>query len=476
MPPLTDDDLYAFGPFLLDPRARQLTRDGEIVPVPTRYFDVLLLLVTQPGQTHTKRALTDAGWKDQVVGDHSVEQALFMLRHTLILPSGESCLQTHPRRGYRFIAEVTRIKRRPSEESLDAIMLAHRAWIEGRAALHTLDSCAIVQARSVFERVVEQMPLQATAHVGLANACALQFEMTRTDAEPDVEAIKKALQHALEARQLNPQYGEAWATLGFVLERVGRRDDALAAARQSIVLEPDNWRHHLRLSAASWGEERLREARLTLQLLPGLPMAHWLAASVLVARGLLTPAEDELRLALDAREDEGRASPFGRVAVHWLLGLLLLARDARSEALDAFQRELDEEYCGHLYSKEVAANTWYAIGAARHHAGNSAGANKAFLECVRRVPTHLLARAAMGEPPPPMAQPGVEGALARAIYLCRESGGTTCQSALADFEVAFAGTAAGNAGWLLTMEPMLANRFDADTRRALIGKIRSRAA
>jgi len=49
-------------------------------------------------------------------------------------------------------------------------MDAHRSWIGGRAALETLDGDAIVRARGAFERVVAQMPAQATAHVGPANA------------------------------------------------------------------------------------------------------------------------------------------------------------------------------------------------------------------------------------------------------------------------------------------------------------------
>ncbi len=176
------------------------------------------------------------------------------------------------------MANVSRVERRESDEALDAVLETHRAWIDGRAALETLEGGAIV--RAAFERVVGQMPEQAPAQVGLANACALQFEMTRTDSHPDVAALTLALEHALEARRLDPTYGEAWATLGFVLERVGRREDALAAVRQAIALEPDHWRHHLRLSAASWGEERLREARCTLALLPGPAARRSSAASI----------------------------------------------------------------------------------------------------------------------------------------------------------------------------------------------------
>ena len=133
-----------------------------------------------------------------------------------------------------------------------------------------------VRARGVFEGVLRSAPDQASAHVGLANACIMQFEMTRADESPDMATLALAAQHAREACRLGQDYGEAWATLGFVLDRTGHHTDALAASRRAVTLEADNWRHHLRLAYVSWGEERLREARRTLALLPGFPLAHWL--------------------------------------------------------------------------------------------------------------------------------------------------------------------------------------------------------
>ena len=35
---------------------------------------------------------------------------------------------------------------------------------------------------------------------------------------------------------------------------------AIAAARRAVMLEPDNWRHHLRVAFVSWGEQRLGSA------------------------------------------------------------------------------------------------------------------------------------------------------------------------------------------------------------------------
>ena len=124
---------------------------------------------------------------------------------------------------------------------------------------------------TVFEDALRSAPEYASAHVGLANACVMQFEMTRADPAPDVAALALAAHHAREACRLDPQSGEAWATLGFVLDRTGDRLDARAAATRAVTLEPDNWRHHFRLSYVSWGEERLRAAHQTLDAAAGFP-------------------------------------------------------------------------------------------------------------------------------------------------------------------------------------------------------------
>jgi hypothetical protein len=74
----------------------------------------------------------------------------------------------------------------------------------------------IAQARVTFDRLLAKHPHDATFHVGLANACALEFDARRADARPDVDSLQFAVTHAREACRLSPSYGEAWATLGFV--------------------------------------------------------------------------------------------------------------------------------------------------------------------------------------------------------------------------------------------------------------------
>jgi DNA-binding winged helix-turn-helix (wHTH) protein len=252
---------YQFDAFELDPAARRLTRAGAPVTLADRHLDVLHHLLVHCGALVTKDSLITAGWGDVAVTDNSLEQAVSSLRRTLgPRPDGTPYIDTVPRRGYRFTATVTRMTPRATDASLDALLAPHRAWVEGRAALESLESGQIVKARRAFQEAVAMMPEQAAGHVGLANACAMQFEMTRADSEPDTAALDTAATHAREACRLEPQSAEAWATLGFVLSRTPAAVDSVAALKRAVALEPDNWRHHFRLAYATWGGDVGRRA------------------------------------------------------------------------------------------------------------------------------------------------------------------------------------------------------------------------
>lgn len=477
---------YSFGEFELDPQARQLQRAGAAVPIPERHFDVLHLLVSKAPAVLTKDALVAAAWGDVAVTDNSLEQAVSALRRSLgPPPDGRPFIETVPRRGYRFARAVVRSVARATDASLDALLAPHRAWIEGRGALETLEREHIARARAVFERLVEQAPEQPLAHVGLANAYAMQYETTRADERPDADVLERAAAHAREGCRLDPQYGEAWATLGFVLDRGGHADDAAAALRRAVSLEPDNWRHHVRLAYASWGEERLSAARRSLTLLPGLPLAHWLAATVHVARAVLHEAERELTAGIATRERQGERVRFSAVGLHWLRGLVRLARDEHGEALADFERELSYEGAGHLYGRECCANAWYAIGVLHARQERLADARHAFSHAIARVAVHPLAHLALaalsessGEAPSVRAPsagrlPILDAAIYRAAELTTRGDHS---GAAATVAAALTQAPTGPAGWIVPVEPLLNVAARPDLWLAALELLRARAA
>ena len=478
-----------FEPFELDAARRRLTAFGEPAAISDRQLDVLLLLVARAGQIVSKDDLLEAGWKEVAVGDNSLEQAISSLRRVLGARSdGIAYIETVPRRGYRFGVPVTPMASRESDAALDALLAPHRAFVEGRALLETLERDRVRRAREVFEDALRSAPDFASAHIGLANACAMQFEMTRADPAPDGAAIAMAVRHAREACRLDPQSGEAWATRGFVLDRIGEHLDAQAAAKRAVTLEPDNWRHHFRLSYASWGEERLRAAHQTLALLPGFPLAHWLAATVYVARQVLGEAERELAAGLASLPDEhSSGARFSSVALHWLRGLIHLARGDETSAMAAFERELSSENAGQLYARECAANTWYAIGALTLRRGRRGDARAAFEHATTRVAAHpmamvgLAATGALDERAPSAFEtsgPGrpahaVEAAMVRAARLVLAADHAAAGCAIAD---ALASAPPGNAAWLVPVEPLLNVAASPAAWTLALARLRNRAA
>ncbi len=490
-PPVPHGDRFGFGPFQLDVTSKHLLKAGEPVAVNPRQLDLLTALVSKAGEILTKDQLIHVGWRDVAVTDNSLEQAISGLRRTLGSRRPGEYITTEARRGYRFTAPVTRLVSRETDASLDALLAPHRAWIEGRAALESLERDRIAHARDVFEDVLRRVGDQAPVHVGLANAYGMQFEMTRADQNPDRAALEKAAHHAREACRLDAQYGEAWATLGFVLDRIGRHDDALAAARRAVTLEPDNWRHHVRLAYTAWGEERLRAADRALLLLPGFPIAHWLAATVHVARRSLSEAERELDAGIAAQNaDAARPARFSAVALHWLRGLIYLARGEEAKALADFECELATEASGQLYARECCANTWYAIGAVALLQGRSDEAQSAFARALERVAIHPMAHvglAAVRKTTRPAADSvaidapanddprAMDGALARAASMLLESS-SHARSAAHFLETALAGATVPSAGWLIPIEPLLRVHTAVDTWSKVLAALRARAA
>ncbi|HEX3085553.1 MAG TPA: transcriptional regulator, partial [Pyrinomonadaceae bacterium] len=102
---------FEFGPFRLDLRERLLLRDGEPVGLTPKAFDVLVVLVRRSGSLVEKDELLNEVWPDTVVEESSLSQKIYQLRKLLDEGSDEdNYIQTVPRHGYRFIAEVREVK------------------------------------------------------------------------------------------------------------------------------------------------------------------------------------------------------------------------------------------------------------------------------------------------------------------------------------------------------------------------------
>jgi TolB-like protein/DNA-binding winged helix-turn-helix (wHTH) protein/Flp pilus assembly protein TadD len=110
--------IYAFGPFRLDSAERLLLRHRTPIHLPPKAFDSLVVLVQNRGHLLDKDELLKMVWPNTFVEESNLVQHISMLRRALQDGRDDSqYIETVPRRGYRFIAEVREIRNAGSESA-----------------------------------------------------------------------------------------------------------------------------------------------------------------------------------------------------------------------------------------------------------------------------------------------------------------------------------------------------------------------
>lgn len=115
----------AFGPFVVDLKRRKLMRHNKRVPLSDRAFAVLEQLLSHPGQVVTKEELLQRVWPEADVYEWALTQAVHHLREALEdNPRQPVFVQTVPKVGYRFIAEVHELgQHKPKQKRLRLLAL-----------------------------------------------------------------------------------------------------------------------------------------------------------------------------------------------------------------------------------------------------------------------------------------------------------------------------------------------------------------
>lgn len=128
--------VYAFGPFEVDLLAKRLLRDGELVALTPKAFDLLCLLASNRGRLLEKGELMRRLWPEAFVEEANLSQHVFTLRKTLgEQPGGRPYIDTIPRRGYLFAADVQEIVEPPPRQLLPPVIPSGALGWHSRAAL-----------------------------------------------------------------------------------------------------------------------------------------------------------------------------------------------------------------------------------------------------------------------------------------------------------------------------------------------------
>src|SRR6478735_5655737 len=104
-------EIYEFEGFRLDIGERKLIRLDGLASgsIPEKAFQTLIHLVRNPGTLLTKDELLRTVWRDVVVEENNLVKAIFAIRRFLDdVGEKPKYIETVPKYGYRFVAEVRR--------------------------------------------------------------------------------------------------------------------------------------------------------------------------------------------------------------------------------------------------------------------------------------------------------------------------------------------------------------------------------
>ncbi len=309
--------IYEFGPFTLDVEDRCLARDGEVLPLTAKTFDLLQTLVERRGHVVTKDELFDAVWAGSFVEESNLTVCVSALRRALgDRPSASQYIETVPKHGYRFVAPVREIaEERETVETADGVTIHERT--RAAAVVVEEETAPRAAARPLARRVV--LAGAAAALLGLGAFAYGTGERPRRAAgteQPEArmaylkgrhfwnrrtaDGLSKSIVLYRRAIELDPSYALAYSGLAdaYVFD-LSDWPKAEAAARKAMELDPSLGAPHATIAFGlmfhqwDWaGAER--ELRRAVELDPEYATARQWYATWLLAHGRLEEAASEL--------------------------------------------------------------------------------------------------------------------------------------------------------------------------------------
>ena len=300
-----------FNQYTFNPATLELRREGELVHLPPKPSQALGLLIEQAGSLVTREELHRRVWPDTIVElDQGLNTCIKHLRATLGDPADTPIfIETVPRRGYRFIAQVVsdvdvaslarrrgRTWRPPLAAGFAAIVLGVALWgMWGSAA-----------PPAPMRLAVLPFQILGTAETDRLFGDGLSEELITTLAglDPDrLEVVGRASAARFRDDYSLAEVGEA-LKVDYIVEGSVRPDEAGYRVSARLVRVADQ--------IAVWSDQFDRTADQPVST------QEWLASRVssAVVPSLLSP-EGTLR---------SRRDPLPQVRVSWLMARHLLNR------------------------------------------------------------------------------------------------------------------------------------------------------
>jgi len=135
--------MYRFEGYTLDTTRCSLRRGDRVVELRPRTFEVLRYLVENAGRLVTKEEFIKAIWPDVVVTDESLTHCVSEARQAMG-DDRQAMIRTVPRRGYQFVAPVSRLSPDSGPETQSALAARPRSGIDPDRALPDKPSIAVL--------------------------------------------------------------------------------------------------------------------------------------------------------------------------------------------------------------------------------------------------------------------------------------------------------------------------------------------
>ena len=115
----TNKKIYAFGKFRLDPAENLLLKGDVPIALKPKEFSALVCLVENHGTLVERSTLMDRLWGDSFVEEGAISKCIWAVRNALGDDSKtQSIIQTVPKRGYRFVSEISEIYITSADEAV----------------------------------------------------------------------------------------------------------------------------------------------------------------------------------------------------------------------------------------------------------------------------------------------------------------------------------------------------------------------
>jgi adenylate cyclase len=286
--------------------------------------------------------------------------------------------------------EIAGIERRETRS-----VEAYESFARGMMNLRLASRDSIERAIAAFEHATRHDPEYALAWAALGGAYSLKGAfLSLTD------LVEQAIEIERRALSIDPDLADAHTWLGAALLNLGRTDEAMAAMREAVRLEPDNGQSHQALARAYWvgkGDfaSAIPEFERAIALNPEAGYSYLQLGLLLAWEGQYERAEEVCKRAVELQDQyiSGNAG-LQVVGANGRLGYVYYLQGRYDDALREYERGLQfVASSDHALKDRTAIELTFKIGAAYHRQGKTADASRQF-DRARKMFDSLLAKGA----------------------------------------------------------------------------------